>query len=616
MAKAGGEPAAPIVPPVRCECGGVEATFDPQTHLFRVHATGCLVRGSKLERLGGKESQKKWRASVRVLEGEHAGRPIGDWMEAFNLEPKSRRPWAQRSFLGGRKPDRRGGRGWGGGAGRELSRVYGRLDRPVVYTEERDREIASLDLSLLKLGWRSGDPTVSDEDLPKTLSSSTDCIWLNGLGASAMRREAAFGLAPTAVTLPREYAPSMPPSTKWSNVPGCPAGEHVAGHHGSADTMAAMAVYVGDDSQELPLGAMGLSEAPTVDGIPVDLRKVYWEVQDRGGFEQVSSLDTWQPVAEAATGMKNMKKRAARSVMNMYRMFLFDLDDSGRKLGGNRKKARGTSRGNRNCHEVAEKGRTDAQTRVVHARPLTNWDELFAQCSPAPYLYLIDTEEKFWQCVKEFENLPEVKASAVQTIPKGYALSFPSEDVPVYKMFLDTTRLGGFEAMKAKRGLRASLARERFNLHFKNSGTFLFGDSQVPGWKEKVRKGLAVMVSIWVRLQLSMLESFLLQKASNRVQNPLPVDTVRPSSQPSEAGSHGVDRPSEPQQPQKAAAGARDGGFGQEKTHLLSSSEEVPKVHQMGSQYTDGAFTREEEIEEIHRGFVAEREALMRSRVT
>ena len=105
MAEAGGEPAPRYLPPVRCECGGVEATFDPQTHLFRVHATGGLVRGSKLERLGGKESQKKWRASVRVLEGEHAGRPLGDWMEAFGLEPKLRRPGggggAEGGFWGG-----------------------------------------------------------------------------------------------------------------------------------------------------------------------------------------------------------------------------------------------------------------------------------------------------------------------------------------------------------------------------------------------------------------------------------------------------------------------------------------------------------------------------------
>lgn len=389
-----------------------------------------------------------------------------------------------------------------------------------------------------------------------------------------MRKVAAIGSAPTAVTLPREYAPTMPPSTKWSNMPGCPAGERVAGHHGSTDRMAAMAVYIGDDSQELPLGSMGLSEAPTVDGIPVDLRRVFWEVQDRGGFEQVSSLDTWQPVAEAATGLKNLNKRAARSVMTMYRMFLFELDDSGRRLGGNRKKSRGTSRG-RNCHEV-ERDRIDAGTRVVRARPLTNWDELFAQCSPAPYLHLIDTEEKFWQCVKEFENLPEYNAFAVQTIPKSYAVSFPSEDVPVYKMFLDTTRVGGFKVLKAKHGLRAKMARERFNLHFQNSGGFLFGETSGTGWKEKVRKGLAVAVSVWDRLQLAMLESFLLQKASNRVQNPLPVvDPVRPSCQP-------------------------------------SPQEEVPTVHQIGSQHTDGALTRKLETEEIRRGFVAEEEELMR----
>jgi len=593
----------------------VEATFDPQTQLFRLHATGCLVNGSKFERLAGKEGMKKWRSSVRVIEGEHAGRTIGHWMEVFGLDPpkkRGERPGGLRMYLGGRKP---GGRGAGGRAGRELPRVYGRLDRPVVYTEERDREIASLDLSSLRMGWRSGDPTVNDQDLPKTLSHSTDCIWLNGLGALSLRREASLGLAPAAVTLPREYAPAMPPSTKWSDVPGCPAGGHAAGHRGSDDSLAAMAVYIGDENQELPLASMGLKEAPAVDGTPIDLRKVYWEVQDRGGFEQVSSLDTWQPVAEAATGLKNLKKREARSVMNMYRVFLLDLDDSGRELGVNRKKARGTGRG-RNGREVADRAPSPDRTNAG-ARPLTNWEEVFAQCSPAPYLHLIDTEEKFWQCVKEFEDLPEIKASAVERIPKVFHFGKVfSESVPVYKMFLDTTRLGGYEAMKARRGLRVKVARERFNLHFQNCGTWVFGDTQ--GWRDKLQKSMTAPVSIWARLQLSMLESFLMQKSSGGVQDRLPVaDVVRPSSLACEAGPSSVDRPSEPQEPQEAVTEAADNdeGRGEEKVHPFSSSDEAPEVHRPSSQTADDVLNHaEDRLAAAQAAFAAEREALMRSR--
>jgi len=95
--------------PVRCQCGGVLATFDPETFMFRVgNSTGDSARilnGPRLERLGGKESQKKWRQSVRVLEGKYAGRTIGEFIDGRDLHPvtgapddvsddeKAPRPW-------------------------------------------------------------------------------------------------------------------------------------------------------------------------------------------------------------------------------------------------------------------------------------------------------------------------------------------------------------------------------------------------------------------------------------------------------------------------------------------------------------------------------------------
>ena len=95
--------------PVRCQCGGILATFDPQTFMFKVgNSTGENARflnGPRLERLAGKESQKKWRQSVRVLEGKFAGRTIGEYIDGRDLQPaagasgdvsddeKAPRPW-------------------------------------------------------------------------------------------------------------------------------------------------------------------------------------------------------------------------------------------------------------------------------------------------------------------------------------------------------------------------------------------------------------------------------------------------------------------------------------------------------------------------------------------
>jgi hypothetical protein len=95
--------------PVRCQCGGILATFDPLTFMFKVgNSTGENARflnGPRLERLAGKESQKKWRQSVRVLEGKFAGRTIGEYIDGRDLQPaagasgdvsddeKAPRPW-------------------------------------------------------------------------------------------------------------------------------------------------------------------------------------------------------------------------------------------------------------------------------------------------------------------------------------------------------------------------------------------------------------------------------------------------------------------------------------------------------------------------------------------
>merc|ERR1712078_909735 len=65
--------------------------FDPQTFMFKVgNSTGENARflnGPRLERLAGKESQKKWRQSVRVLEGKFAGRTIGEYIDGRELQP-------------------------------------------------------------------------------------------------------------------------------------------------------------------------------------------------------------------------------------------------------------------------------------------------------------------------------------------------------------------------------------------------------------------------------------------------------------------------------------------------------------------------------------------------
>ena len=534
----------PLLRPVLCECGGLKATFDPRTFLFHVQATGERTNGPRFERLAGKASNKKWRLSVIILESELAGRPIGDWILSRGLQPKEGR--AKPIHAGGLKPEKpeQGRRTRGLGSrwrvSKDLSAKYGRPDRSEEFTEERNAQIASIPISRLNIGRRPGDPTVSRWDLPEFLPPAANCVHLSSLRPALLRREASRGRDPTAVTLPAGYAPTMSPSTVWEQMPGYAqasrAGKNAldSKHVDMEQLVAAMVTYISDDSAELPLGAMGITEAPTVQGVPLDVRKLYHAVQSRGGYEIVTSLELWQTVGTACTGQAKMTRHTGREIRKIYASFLTVLDGDDRFKYQRKYRSRDrVDRTQGQDHLKIESSMIQEVQRVKPAdkfpilRPpdTVNWEEMFASATPAPYLKLIDTEEKFWACVREFEAEPSVRATSLGKIDNTYKLPFTNDEVSLYQVFLDTTRLGGYKAIKSKRGMRSKLARERFSWRQVNTvtpGQSIFGDTQVPkAVLDKVRRGEWSgygQVSLWMRMGFSKLEKFLSQK----LDKPLP----------------------------------------------------------------------------------------------
>ena len=336
------------------------------------------------------------------------------------------------------------------------------------------------------------------------------------------------------MTLPAGYAPTMSPSTDWGQMPGYAQASR-AGNNAldskpvdMEQLVTAMATYISDDSAELPLGAMGITEAPTVQGVPLDVRKLYHAVQSRGGYELVTSLELWQTVGTASTGQAKMTRHTGREIRKIYASFLAVLDGDDRFKYRRRYRSRARVDRTQGQDQLKiESGMMQEVRRVKLAdkfpilRPpdTVNWEEMFASATPAPYLKLIDTEEKFWACVREFEAEPSVRATSLGKIDNTYTLPFTNDEVSVYQVFLDTTRLGGFKAIKSKRGMRSKLARERFSWRQVNSvtpGQSIFGDTQVPkAALDKVRRGEWSgygQVSLWMRMEFSKLEKFLSQK--------------------------------------------------------------------------------------------------------
>ncbi|KAK3233311.1 hypothetical protein CYMTET_56382 [Cymbomonas tetramitiformis] len=61
-------------------CGDVSATFNTQSQRF--HLDGMQLSGAALERLGGKQSMRKWKISVRVKD---TGEMLGRWLTARGI---------------------------------------------------------------------------------------------------------------------------------------------------------------------------------------------------------------------------------------------------------------------------------------------------------------------------------------------------------------------------------------------------------------------------------------------------------------------------------------------------------------------------------------------------
>ncbi|CAG9464975.1 unnamed protein product [Pedinophyceae sp. YPF-701] len=104
---------------VRVLCGGVRGVMDVARSVIAIPAQGNReVSPTEFEKLAGKESSKKWKATIRVERADGStGETIGDWMVNHGLDVPKTRPVAPATTKSSKKSNRQS-KGRGGGPGR------------------------------------------------------------------------------------------------------------------------------------------------------------------------------------------------------------------------------------------------------------------------------------------------------------------------------------------------------------------------------------------------------------------------------------------------------------------------------------------------------------------